>query len=440
MRKFLWLFLLLSSSQYGQAQSRDFEIADSLGMQIVNYFKNQQFQKISDARDTSYLMNFNAITFEGDWKELIGTYGEMESARPIFYSNYQGSRFISYKIKFESLPYVLNLGFNPENKMLMIAFMQAHKVYVSPEYVDVSKYTERHFKINNGIFELPSIFTAPNTPGKHPLVIILPESGPTDRDGSYGENRPYRDLAGAMASNGFCTFRFDKRSLHYGNVLLSAKAAYESYTCREEYLDDLYKAMDTLLSFAEVDLNRIYLVGHGQGGMLLPLVAKERKEVRGIAMLGTNYKRMQEMMMDQYDYLAKVSPNKTGEFMEQKIKALHSMDKKLNPLTEHYKMPYEVQASYWIWLNKYPHVDIAKKLKKPILILHGDRDYQVNMKNLEGWKKDLGKLPNVTIKNYPKLNHLFYSGGAESTYSEYFMIGNIPDYFVKDLIDWLSAN
>jgi hypothetical protein len=103
-------------------------------------------------------------------------------------------------------------------------------------------------------------------------------------------------------------------------------------------------------------------------------------------------------------------------------------------------MPYDVQATYWIWLNNYPHVEIAKKLKIPILILHGDRDYQVNMENLAGWKKDLGKLQNVTIKNYPKLNHLFYSGGAESTYSEYFMIGNIPDYFIKDLIDWLSAN
>ncbi len=440
MRKFLWLLILVAFSKLSIAQSRDFEMADSLGKTIIEYFKTNQFQKISDARDTIYLNSYNAITFEGDWNELVGTYGKLESVRPIFYGNYQGSHFISYKLSFESLPYVLNLGFNPENKIVMISFLQAHKVYVSPDYVDVSKFSERHFKLNNGIFELPALFTAPNSPGKHPLVIILPESGPTDRDGSYGENRPYRDLANAMASNGYCTFRYDKRSLHYQNILLTAKNAYENYTCREEYLDDLYKAMDTLLTFSEVDPARIYLLGHGQGGMLLPLVAKERKEVKGIAMLGSNYKRMQEMMMDQYDYLSYVTPNKKDEFMEEKEKALYSMNKKLNPLTEHYKMPYEVQATYWIWLNKYPHVEIAKKLKKPILIMHGDRDYQVNMENLAGWKKDLGKQPNVTIKNYPKLNHLFYSGGAESTYSEYFMIGNIPDYVIKDLMDWLSAN
>ncbi len=440
MRKFLWLLLLLASSKVSFAQSSAFEIGDSLGKQVLSYFNTSQFQKISDLRDTNYLFSYNAITFEADWNELIGTYGKLESVRPIFFSNYQGSHFISYKLNFESLPFVLNLGFNPEGKILMLSFMQAHKVYVSPDYVDVSKYTERNFKIYNGIYELPAIFTAPTQAGKHPLVIILPESGPTDRDGSYGENRPYRDLAGAIGSNGYCTFRYDKRSLHYGNLLLTAKAAYESYTCREEYLDDLYKAMDTLLTLPEVDPTRVYLLGHGQGGMLLPLIAKERKEVKGIAMLGTNYKRMQQMMMDQYDYLAKVNPSKKGEFMEQKEKALYSMNKKLNPLTEHYKMPYEVQATYWIWLNKYPHVEIAKKLQIPILILHGDRDYQVNLENLEAWRKEFGKQANVTIKNYPKLNHLFYSGGAESTYSEYFMIGNIPDYVAKDLIDWLSAN
>lgn len=440
MRKFLWLLLFLASSKLSIAQSRNFETGDSLGRQIIAYFETKQFQKVSDKRDTIYLYGYNAITFEADWNELIGTYGNLESVRPIFYSNYDGSHFISYKLKFESLPYILNLGINPLGKIVMINFLPAHKVYVSPDYVDVSKYTERNLKIYNGIFELPGIFTSPNSEGKHPLVIILPESGPTDRDGSFGENKPYKDLAGAMASNGYCTFRYDKRSINFGTVLLSAKAAYESYTCKEEYLDDLYKIMDTLLTFSEVDPNRIYLLGHGEGGMLLPLIAKERKEVKAIAMLGTNHKRMQEMMMDQYDYLAKVNPSRASEFMDQKEKALFSMNKKLNPLTEHHKMPYDVQATYWIWLNNYPHVEIAKKLKIRILLMHGDRDYQVNMENLAGWKKDLGKLQNVTIKNYPKLNHLFYSGGAESTYSEYFMIGNIPDYMINDLIAWLSVN
>jgi hypothetical protein len=99
-----------------------------------------------------------------------------------------------------------------------------------------------------------------------------------------------------------------------------------------------------------------------------------------------------------------------------------------------------VQATYWIWLNNYKHVDITKKLKKPVLILHGDRDYQVNMENFGIWQKELDKNTFVTLKNYPKLNHLFYTGEVASTYSEYYLKSNIPDYVIKDLTDWLSSH
>jgi dipeptidyl aminopeptidase/acylaminoacyl peptidase len=114
------------------------------------------------------------------------------------------------------------------------------------------------------------------------------------------------------------------------------------------------------------------------------------------------------------------------------------MDKKLNPLTEHRLMPYGVQATYWIWLNQYNQVEVAQKLKKPMLILHGDRDYQSNMENLALWRKSLKKNTNATILDYEKLNHLFYSGEAQSTYSEYTIISNIPGYVMEDICTWLK--
>jgi dipeptidyl aminopeptidase/acylaminoacyl peptidase len=116
------------------------------------------------------------------------------------------------------------------------------------------------------------------------------------------------------------------------------------------------------------------------------------------------------------------------------------MDKKLNPLTEHHLMPYDVQATYWIWLNQYPHLEIAKKLSKPQLILHGERDYQTNMENYDLWKKTLAKNTKATLKLYPRLNHLFYAGDAQSTYSEYYLKSNIPAQVIEDINLWLKAN
>jgi hypothetical protein len=441
MYKNIWFKLLLAFFPFVLfAQPAELQKADSLGNVVVSLFQQKKFKEIEQLKDTQYLAGYNRFTFEADWNELVGTYGEMEKKKIIYFGTQNNYHFISYKIYFESLPYILNLGFTPENKMHYVAFIPAHKIYVYPDYADADKFSERELSITNGMYVLPGNFTSPYAKGKHPLVIILPDAGPTDRDGSYNENKPYKDLVGALTTSGYNTYRFEKRPNIYGAFLLRDKAAYEPYTCRDEYLDDLYKAIDTLSTLPEVDPPRVYILGHGQGGMLLPLVAKERADVKGIILLGANAKRTQEMMMDQFDYLAKVAPYKKGEYMEQKERAKLSMNKKLNPLTEHHLMPYDVQATYWIWFNNYKHIDIAKKIKQPMLILHADRDYQVNLENLAIWKKELGAKPSVTIKNYPALNHLFYSGGGESTYSEYFSHSNIPDYVIQDLRDWLSAH
>jgi len=72
------------------------------------------------------------------------------------------------------------------------------------------------------------------------------------------------------------------------------------------------------------------------------------------------------------------------------------------------------------------------------LILQGERDYQVTLKDLDIWKNELGKKKNVTIKSYPKLNHVFTEGeGKLSTPAEYQIAANIPVYVIDDLISWI---
>ena len=41
-----------------------------------------------------------------------------------------------------------------------------------------------------------------------------------------------------------------------------------------------------------------------------------------------------------------------------------------------------------------------------MLILQGERDYQVTQADLEGWRCALRGRRDVTIKSYPTLNHL----------------------------------
>lgn len=406
---------------------------------ILDLFVAKKFAKIEQQVDSAYRSYYSAITLERDWAELTGTYGEYESAKPVHFEANEYYNFMAYKIKFAYLPYIFNVSFNNNGDIVYISFMAAHKMYVAPDYVDVSKFVDKKFNTINGMYDLSGILSVPNLEGKNPLIIIVPEAGPTDKDGSYGENKPYKDLAWGLASNGNLVYRYEKRSNDYGIFMLKAKTAYESFTPREDLLDDLYKMIDTLKTLPNVDPERIYILGHGQGGMLCPLIAKERKDVKGVIMMGANAKPMQENMIDQFEYLTSVTPSKKEEYDEQTINAKRSMNKKLNPLTEHHLMPYGVQATYWIWLNQYNQVEVAQNLKKPMLILHGDRDYQTNMENLALWRKSLKKNSNATILDYEKLNHLFYTGESQSTYSEYTsLISNIPAYVMEDICTWLK--
>lgn len=434
------IIALFCISIIGSKQSAAFSYkeTEAKGYEIVQLFASKQFEKISIQVDSIYQSSYPAYVLEKDWAELQGTYGQFQHAKPVNYEVSPYYHFIAFKLQFEFLPYIFNISFNSSGKIIYISFMAAHKIYVAPDYCDVSKFLESKITVVNGMYDLPGILSISNTPGKKPLVIILPEAGPTDKDGSYEENKPYKDLAWGIASKGFAVFRYEKRSNNYGIFLLKDKAAYEKFTPREDLLDDLYKIIDSLKTLPEINPEKIFILGHGQGGMLAPLVAKERNEIAGIIMMGANAKRTQEMMIDQYKYLSKVSPEKKGEYDTQTKNAIRSMDKKLNPLTEHHLMPYDVQATYWIWLNQYSHLDISKKLNKPQFVMHGERDYQANLENYELWKRTLAKNKKATVKLYPRLNHLFYPGDAQSTYSEYYLKSNIPENIINDISSWLS--
>ena len=53
-----------------------------------------------------------------------------------------------------------------------------------------------------------------------------------------------------------------------------------------------------------------------------------------------------------------------------------------------------------------------------MLILQGERDYQVTMQDFAGWRRALGSRKDVTFISYPKLNHCFIEGAGKCTPAE----------------------
>jgi uncharacterized protein len=96
-------------------------------------------------------------------------------------------------------------------------------------------------------------------------------------------------------------------------------------------------------------------------------------------------------------------------------------------------------ASYWVDLRGYSSVDAARAVKLPMLILQGERDYQVTTEDFGKWKEALGSRSDVTLKLYPPLNHAFIAGTGKSLPGEYLQAGHVASDVVSDVAVWIAA-
>ena len=73
-----------------------------------------------------------------------------------------------------------------------------------------------------------------------------------------------------------------------------------------------------------------------------------------------------------------------------------------------------------------------------MLILQGGRDYQVTMKDFQGWKDALSSQKDVEFRYYPDLNHLLIAGKGKSTPAEYMKIGHVAKCVIDDIANWIK--
>ena len=93
---------------------------------------------------------------------------------------------------------------------------------------------------------------------------------------------------------------------------------------------------------------------------------------------------------------------------------------------------------YWKSIRDYKQLEVAKRLKLPIFVIQGERDYQITMEDFGIWKTTLKKNKKAVFKSYPKLNHLLHEGEGKATPNEYSIEKHIPGYVMEDIVKFLS--
>lgn len=432
---------IIFMNSFAFAQNEQVEIK-AKSERILYFFQTANYDSLSNLINEVQKPFNSPVAIASNYNPIAEKYGNIKSFRYAGYKTYYDQINIEYVAKTAyNIDILVQFSFNRFNqKLILYRFLEAFKNYAIPDYAIAEKYEEEPIKFAaDSIYPLTGFLIKPISSQKVPLVIIIPDAGPTDADGIY-VSKPYKDIATGLASNGYAVFRYNKRSLSYGFSFSQAKINGEPFTSKLDVLDDLQAVIDLLKTNPAIDSNRVYLLGHGEGAYLAPYVASKNPKLKGIILMNANANHPLEMMIDQNNYLVKILPHKKEHFDEDNQKAKIVLKNKVKENTPYSLLPHDLPASYWLWINSYNQIKTAKKLTLPMFIMQGARDYQVDKKNFAMWQKKLKKNANVSFKMYDKMNHIMHEGVGESTFSEYSILQHIPVEVINDLLNWMNKN
>jgi len=346
-----------------------------------------------------------------------------------------------YRMNFENMPLLAQITYNPAGKVCGFYFrpIEGEKgpkpEYVLPPYVDTATFTEATFEVPGDTI-IPGAVVIPKTGQPCPVVLLVPGSGPLDRDEQIEGKAPLKDIAWGLATQGIASVRFDNRSYVVG---LEKTPALD---LNGYLMDDIASLLAYIRTQPEkFDTDRMYIAGHSLGAMVAPLAAARDGELAGIIMLSASARPLPDVVVEQFEYLTSL----TGDSLSDKDNLELDKVKEVAASIEERSFPpgeMFVFASGQVWydLMDNNNVDLAKTLDIPMLIIQGGRDYQVTDTDFDIWKQELAGKKQVSFKRYANLNHLYQPGEGLATNLEY--VSNdapVNVDVIVDMANWIKG-
>ena len=267
-----------------------------------------------------------------------------------------------------------------------------------------------------------------NARNSDPVVLIVPGSGPTDRDGNNPmgmKTDAYKLLAEGLSEERISTVRVDKRGM-FG----SAGAGDPNVSSPQAYVDDIHAWIDAIKT--ERGSKCVFLLGHSEGALMVSLAAEGRKDVCGLILVSGMGRKMGDVIREQLtsnpanapvlgQALGALSELEAGRHVD--VTGMHPA---LLPLFNA-----KVQE-YLISMFAIDPVEAVRKAKKDTLIVQGERDLQVSVADA----RLLDKAPHTRLRLIGHMNHVLKDAPEDRA-------GNIATYsnpslpLSKDLVKYV---
>ncbi len=260
----------------------------------------------------------------------------------------------------------------------------------STGFAQNTKYTSEEKNITSLV---DGTLLIPETTNDIPLVIIIQDSGPVDRDGNQNmqKNNCLRFLAEGLIDRGIANFRYDKRIVK----LLKKGALKEEDIFFDQFIQDAINIIDYFKN--DERFSKIYVIGHGQGSLVGMIAAQGRAD--GFISIAGAGQEIDDVIVDQ---LALQAPG-----LKDNARTAFD-DMRVNGFTVNYSPGLasifrpSLQNFLSDWMQYDPQEEI-KKLDMPVMIVNGTKDIQVNLGEPEKLKKARPDAEYVIIEN---MNHI----------------------------------
>ena len=299
----------------------------------------------------------------------------------------------------------------------------------------------------SGSLALPKTGQAP-----YPTLVLITGSGPQDRDETIFGCKPFLDITRRLTEAGFAVFRYDDRGVGKSTGVFLASSI-------TDFVHDAEAVVAALKANKSVQAQRIFLVGHSEGGYIAAKVAgQDHRSIAGVVSLAGPAFGMDRILLDQMDALNILAGKSEGEramiskanreiyrLMRDKRLSLDEVKaravKVIDPLlpvfspdkSTHETIRTQIMSQLTPYLRQLLSLDVAgtwRAVKCPVIGLFGEMDKQVLPSNAA----ELMRLqPKAQVQVFPKLNHLFLpsSTGSPMEYT------TLRGHFSSDALDFL---
>ena len=315
---------------------------------------------------------------------------------------------------------------------------------------------------------LAGTLTLPRGKGPHPAVLLISGSGQQDRDETILGHKPFHVLADYLTRRGVSVLRADDRG-----VGGSAAGADLDRATSEDFASDALAGVGYLKSRREIDPKKSGLVGHSEGGMIAPMVASRSADVAFIVLMAGPGLGAEEGFAAQISAIAKANGQSEGaiawrrrllrevfsvmkgerddaaalrKVRERRAKLLAELSaderKRYGLVDDEMEGVVRVMLTPWFrYFTAYDPRATLRKVRVPVLAVTGERDLQVAPAgaHLEAIAEALkaGRNKDYTVRELPKLNHLFQTSETGSP-AEYGRIEETISPAALELIgDWI---